>query len=551
MLRGEMTEGHGESAELPQQDDAGVAHSRPQVDGGDTGSALPAVEARAAVADPQPNVLDLKSKSESVDGPPHIFISYRRSDTAAHAFLLHDRLKRRFGEDNVFLDIAALTPGMDWRQAIHARANAAGVLIVLIGSRWLWLMTESAQRSLVEPVDDVARQELEIALRNEGNIDVLPVLVDGAMMAASHELPTSLQRLTDRQAERLELVSYDDDVERLMDRLVTLRSEPRSAPDSDREVDHRGQSSARPAGSTPHERLAGLITGNGHVVVVLGSGVNKESTELPDSGRLAAVLAGRFGYQPETEHPHLAEVAQYVDVTWGRPDLHSILEESLAAPFEPGLVHRFLAQIQATFDTLGVPHRPFLALTTNFDTALERAFNDVGEPFDLAIYMASTGRFVHIKPDGSQQDIVEPNRYHGFPIKDDLRLSRTLIVKLHGAIGQRELRYNDAERYVISEDDYINYLSGSSVEQIVPVQILQKLKASHCVFFGYDIADWSLRVLLKRVWGSRIPAKSWAVQPDAHEFEEVLWNECGVDLISDPFDKFVADVEESLRQQSR
>lgn len=505
--------------------------------------------AEAVAADRRRREIDTNLESDARNAPPHVFISYRRADTGAHAFLLHDRLKRRFGKDNIFLDVAALAPGMDWRQVLHARANACGVLIVLIGKQWLSLMTESAQRSLIEPVDDVARQELEIALRNEGNIDVLPVLVDGATMPAPHELPTSLQRLTDRQAERLELVSYDDDVERLMDRLVTLRSEPRSAPDDDRDVDKdRGQQPGRPAGSTPHERLAALITGNGHVVVVLGSGVNKESKELPDSERLAAVLAGRFDYQPETEHPHLAEVAQYVDATWGRPDLHSILEESLAAPFEPGAVHRFLAGVQTKFDALGAPHRPFLALTTNFDTALERAFNDAGEPFDLAIYMGNTRRFVHITPDGRQQEIVEPNGYHGFPINDDLRLSRTLIVKLHGAIGQRELRYNDAEKYVISEDDYINYLSGGSIEQIVPVQILQKLKASHCVFLGYDIADWSLRVLLKRVWGSRIPAKSWAVQSDAHEFEKVLWNECGVDLIRDPLDKFVADVEESLRR---
>ena len=106
------------------------------------------------------------------------------------------------------------------------------MLIVLIGPQWLSLMKESAQRSLVEPVDDVARQELEIALRNEGNIDVLPVLVDGATMPHSYELPTSLQRLTDRQAARLELVSYDKDVERLMERLVTLSSEPRRSASS-------------------------------------------------------------------------------------------------------------------------------------------------------------------------------------------------------------------------------------------------------------------------------------------------------------------------------
>jgi hypothetical protein len=475
----------------------------------------------------------------------HIFISYRHSDTAAHAFLLHDRLKRRFGDDHVFLDVAALKPGMDWRQAIHARANACGVLIVLIGPQWGSLMRESAQRSLVEPVDDVARQELEIALRNKENIDVLPVLVDGAMMPAAHDLPTSLQRLSDRQAERLELVSYDEDVARLMERLETLSSEPRPA-ESEDPVEHRQPPVLTP-GTSQVERLTRLITGNGHVVVVLGPGVNL-GMNLPDSERLATALAGRFGYEPHTAHPHLTEVAQYVDTTWGRPDLHTILTESLAATYEPGTVHRFMAELQTKLEAIGVARRPFLVLTTNFDAALERAFHEAGEPFDLAVYMASTRRFVHLKPDGTQQEVLAPNGYYDFPIEDDLRLSRTLIVKLHGAIGQRELGYNDAENYVITEDNYIDYLSGSAVEQIVPVQILQKLKVSHCVFLGYDITDWSLRVLLKRVWGARIPAKSWAVQPEAQEFEEVLWNECGVDLVTTSLDAFAAELGASLRR---
>jgi hypothetical protein len=496
-------------------------------------------------ADAAPESEAQAASSGAGEAPPHVFISYRHADTGAQAFLLHDRLKRRFGESNVFLDVAALKPGMDWREAIHARANACGVLIVLIGVKWASLMSESAQRNLVEPVDDVARQELEIALGNPGNIDVLPVLVDGATMPAAHELPTTLQRLTDRQAERLELVSYDQDVDRLIERLITLQSEPKSPPNDEGADDEPARGPGPAAASSPVGRLAGLITGNGHVAAVLGYGVNSGLKELPDSQRLATVLASRFGY--ETDHPHLSEVAQYVDVTWGRPDLHATLTETLGASNQPGPVHRFLAGLQTEFQSAGMPRRPFLALTTNFDSALERAFRDAGEPFHLAVYMAATGRFVHVKPDGTQQEIFQPNGYSEFPIQDDLRLSETLIVKLHGAIGQRALGYSDADNYVITEDNYIDYLSGSSVEQIVPVQILQKLKASHCVFFGYDITDWSLRVLLKRVWGSRIPAKSWAVEPDAHEFEEVLWRETGVELIPEPLDAFVADLQAQLR----
>jgi SIR2-like domain len=156
---------------------------------------------------------------------------------------------------------------------------------------------------------------------------------------------------------------------------------------------------------------------------------------------------------------------------------------------------------------------------------------------------------MHIGPDGNQQEVTEPNTYSGFPIEDDLRLSCTLIVKLHGAIGQRQLSSSDGRDYVISEDNYIDYLSGRAVEQIVPMQILQKLKKSHCVFLGYDIADWSLRVLLKRVWGSEFESSSWAVHPDAEEFESRLWRKFGLEVIPDPLEAFAAELEAALRHE--
>ena len=47
---------------------------------------------------------------------------------------------------------------------------------------------------------------------------------------------------------------------------------------------------------------------------------------------------------------------------------------------------------------------------------------------------------------------------------------------------------------------YIDYLSRSPIESLVPVQILDKLRDSHCLFLGYTVRDWNLRVFLKRIW---------------------------------------------------
>src|SRR5579875_2094350 len=47
-----------------------------------------------------------------------IFISYRRDDSEGEAGRLFDDLVRTFGDDSVFMDVAGINPGTDFREAI-------------------------------------------------------------------------------------------------------------------------------------------------------------------------------------------------------------------------------------------------------------------------------------------------------------------------------------------------------------------------------------------------------------------------------------------------
>ena len=75
-----------------------------------------------------------------------------------------------------------------------------------------------------------------------------------------------------------------------------------------------------------------------------------------------------------------------------------------------------------------------------------------------------------------------------------------MIVKIHGAVDGTVGDYRWKDNYVITEDHYIDYLSKSPIESLVPVQVLDKLRESHCLFLGYPVRDWNLRVFLKRIW---------------------------------------------------
>ena len=116
------------------------------------------------------------------------------------------------------------------------------------------------------------------------------------------------------------------------------------------------------------------------------------------------ILAERFGIK--STRLDLPEVAQYVYVTKGRPDLYRTLRQLLTAECEPGPVHRFLARFPRMLEELGLEKRYQLIVTSNFDTALEQAFDDEQEPYDLAVYMASgpdKGKFVHIPHEGAPE----------------------------------------------------------------------------------------------------------------------------------------------------
>ena len=64
-------------------------------------------------------------------------------------------------------------------------------------------------------------------------------------------------------------------------------------------------------------------------------------------------------------------------------------------------MHRYLARLPRRLEELGLEKRYQMIVTPKFDVALEQAFLDAKEPFDVAIYMAPgteyAGRFVHVK----------------------------------------------------------------------------------------------------------------------------------------------------------
>jgi hypothetical protein len=291
----------------------------------------------------------------------------------------------------------------------------------------------------------------------------------------------------------------------------------------------------------------------GRVIPFMGAGANRcgrsedeswrfgETTHLPDGRELANDLAEYFGF-PATQTRDLVRVSQYASVMKGSGPLYQRLHDVFDADFPPSPLHALLARLPGVWREKRCDPPPYqLIVTTNYDDALERAFADAGEPFDLLSYVAKgpdSGRFLHVPPDGKPRPIKKSNQY---PLS---LAERTIILKIHGAVNRID---RNEDSYVIAEDDYIDFLSQTSIAKVVPVMLNDHMQNSHFLFLGYSLRDWNLRVILRRIWGEQhLEYRSWSIQRHPDPLELEFWPKRNVDIYDVDLAEYVRKLEGAL-----
>lgn len=274
----------------------------------------------------------------------------------------------------------------------------------------------------------------------------------------------------------------------------------------------------------------------GSVIPLLGAGANlcdparhgwELGENLPNGRELSRYLAGKYKY-PGEDSDDLLRVSQYAQAKRGNGTLYDHLHRIFAAPYGYTGVHEFLAALPRQLERSPGGRRHQLIVTTNYDDALEQALTAAGEQFDLVWY-STTGeeseaarRFMHKPPDGEPRPIERPNEYL-LSVAD-----RTVVLKIHGAVSRGD-RGDDS--YVISEDHYIEFLTHTTLHEMIPKTLLATLLNSHFLFLGYSLQDWNLRVILHQISLEREQSRdSWAIQHEVQEIDRALWESRGVRL---------------------
>lgn len=251
-----------------------------------------------------------------------IFISYRREDSEGHAGRLFEDLVERFGAESVFMDVAGIEPGRDFRKVIDTNVANCSVLLAVIGKRWLEAKDETGRRRIDDPADFV-RLETYSALKRD--VPVIPVLVQGASMLRAEQLPQELADLAFRNAVELRHARWSSDVEVLAKALRPYmpQARPQIPPAATGTGPTAGaappSSAASAAGPSSLVKVVGaavaaVLLGLGAFFVLRDDGGSSQTTQIvadrSETERAAAAEAQRAEAERKAEEERRAQAEQ-------------------------------------------------------------------------------------------------------------------------------------------------------------------------------------------------------------------------------------------------
>jgi TIR domain/Sel1 repeat len=149
-----------------------------------------------------------------------IFISYRRDDVPGDARGVCNRLERKFGKANVFMDVDRLLAGQRFDRELDKALSQCDVLIAVIGPRWMDSLTEHARGGKRDFVHD------EIAAALKRDIVVIPALIgrEGHMpsLPQRNDLPEEIRDLVLYQKHDIAHESFNRDADHLTAAIETV-----------------------------------------------------------------------------------------------------------------------------------------------------------------------------------------------------------------------------------------------------------------------------------------------------------------------------------------
>lgn len=316
----------------------------------------------------------------------------------------------------------------------------------------------------------------------------------------------------------------------------------------------------------PYGMMADLLL-RGQVIPFLGAGVHlgsrapgtrfdpKDPTVLPSGGELSDILARASSFPEQADHARedLPRVSAFFSDAVGRSPLRDKLHEIFDRTFDPAPIHDLLAQLAR--------RRPLLIVTTNYDDLMEVALEAAQLPYDL-VYYPTDREDMKAAVFCWRHGAAGPESIAWNRLLLDLE-RRTVVYKMHGTVVTARRMPGAAlqvrlacDSYVITEDDYVEFLARMADKKAIPQQFLAHFRGRHFQFAGYGLGDWNLRVLLRSLPNvlsadkrGKTPdkdIKSWAIQSRPSEEAQIVWRKRLVNIYDVDINVFAAELRREL-----
>jgi CHAT domain/SIR2-like domain len=321
-----------------------------------------------------------------------------------------------------------------------------------------------------------------------------------------------------------------------------------------------------PQMATHYKTVLNALT-KGKLVPFLGLDVNlfgrapvakwkPNSGMLPSYRELVEYLA-TYSQHPFPFVPALADVSQYAllhsdDEGTFYEDLISIFTQANA----PTDLHKFWATVAAHNSELtgsapgGVVdiNRRFMIVSSTYDNLLESAFKETLDRFHVVSYVAHgdyAGKFRHTVYANTGGQTVAQTTVTAEPANNygGLFDQAPVILKIPGTVGDTA-----GPRFAITEDQYLDFLTKRELANILPSQLLTKLRNSNHLFLGFNVREWSLRALLYRIWEDhKAPFASWTVLEPLTDLDSKYWSACNVKIVERGLTPYLAGLRQSCQ----
>jgi len=260
--------------------------------------------------------------------------------------------------------------------------------------------------------------------------------------------------------------------------------------------------------------LVGRALGDGRLAFFLGAYASLGTQPL--GNEFYAMLADRFG-APLLPGDDRAATAAFVLTRRGRQALLQEVQAAFTKPGRqavPGLVHRILAALPGLLRARQPERSAALwVLTTNYDTLMEDALADAGEPYYLLYYMGGIvaeheGLFAVRSPDGAERILEQPDHYRWL---DD---GYSVVVKLNGGL----LRDSRIEPSLVTAPGHFERLADR-IPGALPAVLRRALRERSLLFLGHGLREADVNAIIAYAAPGDGTTKSWALQPPPERWD--------------------------------